>query len=107
MSFILFSFSFGLKLYFVKFFLAARNLLQVVVASKAWMLLSSALKPDPNQFSFTVLLNSRTNSTAPKYIKEIFFFFCGVLALYIFNLHSFTADDDPNNPLVTARCRSD
>ena len=51
------------------------------------MLLSSALWPDRNQFSFTVLLNTRTNSTAPKYIKEIkMFFLCGVVALYIFNL---------------------
>ena len=51
--------------------------LQVVIASKAWTLLLSALRPDRNSL-FGVLLNSRANSTAKKYIIEINFFLCGV-----------------------------
>ena len=82
------------KLYTYGFFL------QVVIASKAWTLLPSALRPDRNSL-FSVLLNSRANSTAKKYINEIkkFFVWCRsrkipvqipfsapVVALYLFNL---------------------
>ena len=51
--------------------------MQVVIASKAWTLLPSALRPDRNSL-FSVLLNSRANSTAKKYINEIktFFVWC-------------------------------
>ena len=82
------------KLYTYGFFL------QVVIASKAWTLLPSDLRPDRNAL-FSVLLNSRANSTAKKYINEIkkFFVWCRsrkipvqipfsapVVALYLFNL---------------------
>ena len=74
--------------------------MQVVIASNAWKLLPSTLRPDYNSL-FNVLLNSRANSTAKKYINEIkkFFVWCKgrqisiqipfsapVVALYLFNL---------------------
>ena len=59
------TFSFVTKLYIYNF-----SGLQVVIASKAWTLLPSALRPDRNSL-FSVLLNSRANSTAKKYINEI------------------------------------
>ena len=74
--------------------------MQVVITSKAWTILPSALRPDHNSL-LNVLLNSRANSTAKKYINEIkkFFVWCKgrqisiqipfsapVVALYLFNL---------------------
>ena len=74
--------------------------MQVVIASKAWTLLPSALRPERNSL-FSVLQNSRANSTAKKYINEIkkFFVWCRsrqisvqipfsapVVGLYLFNL---------------------
>ena len=74
--------------------------MQVVITSKAWTLLPSALTPDHNSL-LNVLLNSRANSTAKKYNDEIkkFFVWCKgrqisiqiplsapVVALYLFNL---------------------
>ena len=44
--------------------------MQVVITSKAWTLRPSALRPDHNSL-LNVLLNSRANSTAKKYINEI------------------------------------
>ena len=73
--------------------------MQVVITSKAWTILPSALRPDRNSL-FDVLFNSRANSTAKKYINEIKKFFvwcksrqisiqlpfpCPVVALYLFN----------------------
>lgn len=75
-------------------------ILQIVIASKAWKLLPSGLRPDCNSL-FSRLLNSRADSTAKKYINEIqkFFVWCKarriplqipfsapVVALYLFNL---------------------
>ena len=74
--------------------------LQVVITSKAWMLLPPALRPDINTL-FNLLLSSRADSTVKKYTNEInkFFLWCrsrqiplqipfssSVVALYLFDL---------------------
>ena len=74
--------------------------MQVAITSKAWKLLPSALRLDRNSL-FNVLLNTRANRTAKKYIDEIkrFSVWCksrqisiqisfpvSVVALYVFNV---------------------
>ena len=44
--------------------------MQVVIASKAWMVLPSTIRLDFN-YSFNCLLNSRVDSIVKKYLKEI------------------------------------
>ena len=64
---------------------------QVVVASKAWMVLPLAIRPDFNSL-FKCLLSSRADSTVQKYLKEINKFLlwcsnCATVAIFFFCCH--------------------